>query len=72
MIYTTKALESVNMSWRKIIKRRGSYPAEEAAIKLLYLALRSDWNVWKLDNSVSLLLSNKTSLASAVQLRQKG
>lgn len=29
------------MSLRKIIKNRGSFPSDEAALKLLYLALRN-------------------------------
>jgi putative transposase len=37
--YTTNAVESLHMSLRKVIKNRGSFPSEEAAIKLLYLAL---------------------------------
>jgi putative transposase len=49
IIYTTNALESVNMSLRKVIKTRGSFPNEESALKLLYLALR---NVMKKWNSV--------------------
>jgi putative transposase len=47
VIYTTNAVESLHMSLRKIIKTRGSFPSEEAAIKLLYLALRNviaKWN----------------------------
>ena len=39
VIYTTNAVESLNMSLRKIIKTRGSFPNQEAAMKLLYLAL---------------------------------
>lgn len=39
VVYTTNAVESLHMSLRKIIKTRGSFPTEEAAIKLLYLAL---------------------------------
>ena len=39
VIYTTNAVESLHMSLRKIIKTRGSFPSEDAAIKLLYLAL---------------------------------
>jgi putative transposase len=39
VIYTINAVESLNMSLRKVIKTRGSFPAEEAALKLLYLAL---------------------------------
>jgi len=45
-IYTTNAIESLNMSLRKIIKNRGSFPTDEAAIKLLYLALRNISKKW--------------------------
>jgi len=45
-IYTTNAIESLNMSLRKIIKTRGSFPNEEAAMKLLYLALRNAAKKW--------------------------
>jgi putative transposase len=53
VIYTTNAVESLNMTLRKVIKTRGSFPNEEAAMKLLYLALRNvakKWNAiqgWK-------------------------
>jgi putative transposase len=46
VIYTTNAVESLNMSLRKIIKTRGSFPSEEAAMKLLYLALRNVIAKW--------------------------
>ena len=46
VIYTTNAVESLNMSLRKIIKIRGSFPSEEAALKLLYLALRNHTKKW--------------------------
>jgi putative transposase len=45
-IYTTNAVESLNRSLRKIIKTRGSFPHEEAAIKLLFLALRLAAKKW--------------------------
>lgn len=41
VIYTTNAIESVNMSLRKITKNRGSFPSDEALLKLFYLALRN-------------------------------
>jgi putative transposase len=41
IIYPTNAVESLNMTLRKVIKTRGSFPNEEAAMKLLYLALRN-------------------------------
>jgi putative transposase len=54
IIYTTNALESLHMRLRKIIKTRGHFPNDEAATKLLYLALRNitkDWTMpprtWK-------------------------
>ena len=39
VIYTTNAIESLNMSLRKVTKNRGSFPNDEAALRLLYLAL---------------------------------
>ena len=39
VIYTTNAIESVNMSLRKITKNRGSFPIGDALLKLFYLAL---------------------------------
>jgi transposase-like protein len=41
VIYTTNAIESLNMQMRKIIKTRGHFPTDEPAIKLLWLALRN-------------------------------
>ena len=46
VIYTTNAVESLHMSLRKIIKVRGSFPSEEAALKLIYLALRNVIQKW--------------------------
>src|SRR3954449_3424472 len=47
IIYTTNAVESLNMTLRKVIKTRASFPSEEAALKLLYLALRNVSRKWK-------------------------
>ena len=53
IVYTTNAIESLNMSLRKAIKTRGTFPSEDAALKVMYLALRNlarKWNVvqgWK-------------------------
>jgi transposase-like protein len=41
VIYTTNVIESLHMQLRKIIKTRGHFPSDEAAIKLLWLALRN-------------------------------
>ena len=45
-VYTTNAIESLNMSLRKVIKTRASFPNDEAALKLLYLALRNAAKKW--------------------------
>jgi putative transposase len=46
VIYTTNAIESLNMSLRKVTKARGSFPNDEALFKLLYLALRNIAKKW--------------------------
>lgn len=46
VIYTTNAIESINSQLRKIIKSRGHFPSDDAASKLLWLALKNitaDW-----------------------------
>ncbi len=46
VIYTTDAIESVNARLRKIIKTRGRFPSDDAATKLIWLALENitaDW-----------------------------
>jgi putative transposase len=47
VLYTTNAIESLNMQLRKITKNRGHFPSDEAATKLLYLALRNVTAKWK-------------------------
>jgi transposase-like protein len=46
VLYTTNALESVNARLRKILKTRGHFPTDEAATKLLWLALRNITVTW--------------------------
>jgi len=46
VIYTTNALESVHARIRKIIKTRGHFPTDEAATKLIWLALRNITAAW--------------------------
>lgn len=46
VIYTTNAIENINSQLRKIIKTRGHFPTDDAATKLIWLALRNitaDW-----------------------------
>ena len=47
VIYTTNAIESLHMQLRKIIKSRSHFPSDEAAIKLIWLALRNLAHQWR-------------------------
>jgi putative transposase len=47
VIYTTNALESVHARIRKVIKTRGHFPTDEAATKLIWLALRNIMADWR-------------------------
>ena len=47
MIYTTNAVEALHRSLRKIIKTRGSFPNDDAALKLLYLAIKNAGLRWQ-------------------------
>ena len=47
IIYTTNAIESLHMQLRKVLKNRGHFPSDEAATKLIYLALRNITKRWK-------------------------
>jgi putative transposase len=46
IIYTTNAIESLHMQLRKVLKTRGHFPSDEAATKLIYLALRNITKKW--------------------------
>jgi len=48
VIYTTNAIESMNMSLRKVTKNRGSFPTDDAVFKLLYLALMKITKKWNM------------------------
>jgi putative transposase len=48
VMYTTNALESVHAGIRKVIKSRGHFPSDEAAIKLVWLVLRNIAAGWTL------------------------
>jgi putative transposase len=41
VIYTTNLIESVNSRLRKVTRNRGQFPSEQAALKVLYLAVRN-------------------------------
>ena len=46
LVYTTNAIESLNYQLRKVIKTKGHFPSDEAAYKLLFLALRNIERRW--------------------------
>lgn len=46
VIYTTNAIESLNMTLRKVTKSRASFPNDNAALKLLYLAIQNVMKKW--------------------------
>jgi putative transposase len=45
-VYTTNAIESINMSLRKVIKNKRVFPSDDAALKQLYLALKNISKKW--------------------------
>ncbi|WP_405240899.1 IS256 family transposase [Lentisalinibacter orientalis] len=47
IIYTTNAIESLHSQVRKAIRNKGHFPSDEAATKLIYLALRNITAKWK-------------------------
>ena len=48
IIPVTNAIESLHRGLRKIIKNRGSFPSDEAALKLLFLVLSLTQKEWKM------------------------
>jgi len=74
VIYTTNAIESVNARLRKIIKTRGHFPSDDAASKLIWLALKNitaDWGKkaakdWKdAMNQFAILYADRFTKAAA-------
>jgi transposase-like protein len=47
IVYTTNAIKSLQMQLRKVLKTRGHFPSDEAATKLIYLALGNITKKWK-------------------------
>jgi putative transposase len=45
-VYTTNAIEALNRQLRKAIKTKGSFPTEDAALKLIYLAVVNAVPAW--------------------------
>jgi putative transposase len=47
IIYTTNAIESLNALVRKAVRNKGHFPSDQAAAKLIWLALRNITENWK-------------------------
>ena len=45
-IYTTNAIEALNRQIRKVLKTKGHMPTDDAALKLIYLAIRNAEKTW--------------------------
>ena len=73
VVYTTNAIESINARLRKIIKTRGHFPSDDAATKLIWLALRNitaDWGRaapdWKIAmNQFAILYADRFTKTAA-------
>ena len=60
VIYTTNAIEALNRQLRKAIKTKGHFPNEEAARKLIYLAITNAVPAWtRTRNWTTALLASK-------------
>ena len=69
VMYTTNAIESVNSSFRKVIKK-GSFPNETAVMKALYLRITELYKKW--DNrpiSNWAMVRNQLSMDNKIQAR---
>ena len=47
IVYTTNTIEALNRQIRKIIKTRGHFPDQDAARKLLFLAITNAQKTWR-------------------------
>jgi putative transposase len=73
IIYTTNAIENLNMRQRKVIKTRGHFPTDEAATEPIWLAIRNvlaklirSTNDWKgAMNQCTVLYGERFTLARA-------
>ena len=70
MIYTTNAIESLNYRLRKVTRARGDFPNDEAAIKLLYLAICNLEKKWTM--SPTLLEPSHSPVRDHVQRTTAG
>lgn len=62
ILYTTNAIESLHMRLRKIVKNRGHFPSDEAATKLLYLALRNIVKKWTMPHQTWRAAANQFAI----------
>jgi putative transposase len=57
MLYTTKAVESLNSQLRKVLRNRGPFPNEDAVFKVLFLAIQNAKTNWRAAKNWNRVLS---------------
>lgn len=72
VLYTTNAIESLHAQVRKVIKNRGHFPNDEAASKLIYLALRNIEKKWKMPAREWKGALNQFAVLYGERIRQSG
>ena len=70
LLYTTNAIESFHMQLRKVLKNRGHFPNDEAAARLIYLALRNIVAKWKAPSPGWIAASNQFAILYPERFRK--
>jgi transposase-like protein len=70
LLYTTNAIESFHMQLRKVLKNRGHFPNDEAATRLIYLALRNIVAKWKAPSSAWQAAANQFAIQYPERLKK--
>ena len=72
VIYTTNTIESVNSVLRRAIKTKGSFPNDQAATKILYLALMNATKRWSMPVREWGLALNQLAMSRDSQVPARG
>jgi transposase-like protein len=72
IIYTTNAIERLQMRLRKIVKNRGHFPSDEAATQMLYFALRNITKGWKMAPRTWREAANQFTIMFGQRFAQQG
>ncbi len=72
LLYTTNAIESFHMQLRKVLKNRGHFPNDEAASRLIYLALKNIIAKWKAPSSAWIAAANQFAILYPERFQREG